>query len=216
MKLNRLAFLAGAVFCAGNVFAVWYGGDPDLVNGLAIDFDAYTYDDFDVTGGGENVNYLMANVFSSTTIATANWEIRSGITNGNGGTLVASGTGAVTQTPNGFDAFGFTGYKLEMSGMNVNLSDGRYYVGWNVGDLAGQRCFVQTTSGANGVGTPIGDGDSWFNSPGFFFVNFGPASDQLGIDPCDFSYGVNNGVPEPATFVAIGLGLAALVARRRK
>lgn len=215
MKLNRLAFLAGAVFCAGNVFAVWYGGDPDLVNGFAIDFDAFTYDDFDVTGGGETVNYLMANVFANTTIASANWEIRQGISEGNGGTLVASGSAAVTQTTNGFDAFGFTGYKLEMSGMNVNLADGTYFIGWNVGDLAGARCFVDTTSGANGIGSPIFNGNTFLNSS-FFGVNFTDWQNLVGPGTWDVSYGVNNGVPEPATFVAIGLGLAAFAARRRR
>jgi hypothetical protein len=46
-------------------------------------------------------------------------------------------------------------------------------------------------------------------------VDFEPAGDVLDIGPCDFSYGVNNGVPEPVTLVAIGLGLA-IFARRPK
>jgi hypothetical protein len=216
MKLKRLPFLAGIVFCTGDAFAVWYGGDPNLNHGLAIDFDAYTYDDFDVTANVETVDYLMANVFSDATISAATWQIRQDINNGDGGTLVASGTNYVTQTPNGFDAYGYTGYKLEMSGLNVNLAHGQYFIGWNVGDLDGfPRCFVATTSGINGEGSPIGDGNSWFNSPMFFGVDFEPAGDVLDIGPCDFSYGVNNGVPEPVTLVAIGLGLA-IFARRPK
>ena len=65
------------------------------------------------------------------------------------------------------------------------------------------------------TGSPIANGNSFFNST-FFGANFGAASDQMGAGTWDFSMGVNGVVPEPATFVVLGSGLAGLIALRRR
>ncbi|VAX41997.1 hypothetical protein MNBD_PLANCTO03-2448 [hydrothermal vent metagenome] len=74
----------------------------------------------------------------------------------------------------------------------------------------GGRAFVQTTSGANSVGSPISNGNAYFFS-NQFGTNYGNVSDQLGFD-ADFSYGVN--IPAPASVALLGLG--GLVATRRR
>jgi len=213
MKTAVLFVVAGFASAAS---AQFYGGDPDLVNGLAAEFntavgDAYVFDDFNHGGGA--ITDIYGNFFSSTTITGYMYEIRSGISNGFGGTLHASGNtdGAYSKTLNGFNAFGFLGYTIAADIPDVNLAAGTYHIALSEKGNGAGRAFVQTTSGANGVGSPIGNGNAYFHS-GSFGVTYGRVSDQLGFD-ADFSYGVNV-IPAPASLALLGLG--GLVARRRR
>ena len=221
MKLNRLAFIAGGLMLVGVACAegtiYWYNGDFDGTNGFANDFDAFTYDDFNVGAGGVHLNGVFANCLTNATITNMNWEIRQGISEGNGGTLVASGSGSVTMTATGRNGFGFDEFNLLVKGLDVSLDEGTYFLGTNVGDLGGARSFVSTTVGTNSVGSPGGNNGNTFLNSTFFGANFTDWQNLVGPGTWDVSYGVQtDSVPEPATFVAIGLGLAALVARRRK
>ena len=205
MKVNKLVPVAAALVVGSTVFAQYYNGDPDGVNGFAIDYDFYTYDNFHVSATGMLVFGVYANVYANATIRIMNWEFRRGISEGNGGTLVASGTCAVTQTPNGFDHFGFKGYTLDCQDMAVTLGEGDYWLGINV---HGQdRCFIATCA-------PV-DGQTFLNSEDFGF-NFTDWQNVVGPGIWDVSFGIKGeGVPEPATFLTIGIGLAALAAQRR-
>lgn len=49
----------------------------------------------------------------------------------------------------------------------------------------------------------------------FFGVHYGNAGDQLGMYPCNFSYGVGWRYPPAPPTVAL-LGMGALAARRRR
>src|SRR5207237_4629594 len=84
---------------------LFYNGDFDGVNGLSNELDTslgsgeygHTYDDFYVTdSGGWNVTGIFSDNLTNTGITGATWEIRQDISEGNGGTLIASGT---TDTP---------------------------------------------------------------------------------------------------------------------
>lgn len=212
MKTVTLLVAAGLATAAS---AQFYGGDPDLVNGLAAEFntdvvDAYVFDDFD--HGGGTITDIYGNFFSSTSVQGYMYEIRSGMSNGFGGNLMASGNtdGAFSMVANGFDAFGFTGYTLSADIADVNLAAGTYHLALSVIGNGGGRAFVQTTSGANSVGSPISNGNAYFFS-NQFGTNYGNVSDQLGFD-ADFSYGVN--IPAPASAALLGLG--GLVATRRR
>ena len=90
----------------------FYGGDLDPndpnVNGLANENDAIvggnpygaaTYQNFVVSGTPITVGGLFTNNLSRLTPTAGYWEIRSGVSEGNGGTLIASGTGASHQQP---------------------------------------------------------------------------------------------------------------------
>jgi hypothetical protein len=214
MKTASIIALAGLATVASGQ---WYNGDPDLVNGLAAEFntsvtDAYVFDDFN--HGGGVVDVIYGNYFWASSITGYTYEIRSGMSNGFGGTLHASGNtdGAYSMVPNGFDNFGFLGYTLTADIPNVALGAGTYHMALSpIGNGTG-RGFVQTTSGANSVGTPGGNNDNSFFYSVYFGSNYGRAGDQLGINPADFSYGVV--VPAPASAALLGLG--ALVARRRR
>ena len=179
---------------------LWYNGDFDGTDGLANEQDTFAqgyshiYDDFIVNDeSGWDVTSVFSDDLISTTVTGATWEIRQGISNGNGGTLVASGmTATPSVTPTGRSGFGFTEFMVEVGSLNVHLDPGTYYLNVTpIGNLDGNRSFNSTTSGANCIGTPCGnDNNSWWDSPVLFGVNFVPASDA-GAQFHDFSMGVN-------------------------
>ncbi len=224
MKTNRLFYVLALVAVSGASYAQWYNGDFDGRNGGNIaqntGFHSSLYDDFNVGGPGWVVTGAWFNVLNAGggDINGMNWEIRSGVSVGNGGTLVASGSGAPTVTLTGGSGFGFTEYKVRLGGLNVNLAPGTYWLGGGVTSVSGSNAqYISTTSGANSVGTPGGNnGNSFWNSTTFGF-NWANPSDAFGAGTWDVSMGIEaRPVPEPASMIALGTGIAALVARRRR
>src|SRR6266481_6581330 len=192
---------------SGNV--LWYNGDFNGVNGLANEDNtslgsgqfASVYDDFNVPSGGWTLTSVFSDNLSNTKVTGATWEIRQGISEGNGGTLIASGmtmTPVVTDTGRG--GFGFQEFMVEVTGLNVSLAPGTYWLNVTViGDLSG-RSFDSTTSGANCVGTPCGNNQNAFFNSNFFGANFTSTSNEG--QPTDFSMGVigsigGGGTPTP-------------------
>jgi hypothetical protein len=192
--------------------ALWYNGDYDgdaTGNGLANEQDtfapgfAHVFDDFIVTdSGGWDITSVFSNNQMSTVATSATFEIRQGMSPGNGGTLVASGsTDTPVITPTGRFGFGLPEFTVEITGLSVHLDPGTYWLNVTpVDNLDGGRSFNSTTLGANCVGTPCGnDQNAFFDSDIFGFV-FEPT---LNICPqCgDFSMGVNGtvsgGTPTP-------------------
>ena len=75
--------------------------------------------------------------------------------------------------------------------------------------------FAVTTSGENGVGSPIGNGNSYFDWPSQGY-NFVPGTVVCGPGIWDLSYGVvGNSVPEPMGIVTVGLGLLLIATAQR-
>jgi hypothetical protein len=156
----------------------------------------------------------------NTTVTAADWEIRSGVSEGNAGTLIASGTtNAPTVMPTGRCGFGLCEYMVEVTGLNVflpMLPSGQHY--WlnvtPVGNGTG-RSFNSTTSGTNCVGTPCGnDQNAFFNST--FFGAFFTSTMTEG-QPYDYSNGViGTVVPEPGTVALLTCGVGVLIALRRR
>ena len=186
---------------------LWYNGDFNGVNGLGNEQDtalgagqyARTYDDFIVSyPTGWDVTSVYSNNLSSTNVIGATWEIRQGVSAGNGGNIIAQG---MTTTPNVFQTgrsgFGYIEYEVEVPGLNLHLpADTNHY--WlnvtPIGDLTG-RSFDSTTSGAFCLGTPCGDNQNAFfdsNIFGYFFV---PTGDPSVNQPYDFSMGIRGTVP---------------------
>ena len=204
---------------------LWYNGDWNFVKGLpnernTLVTQAAVYDDFNVTGGG----WLVQSVFSDNlmtpgeVITGADWEIRTGISAGNAGTLVAGGiTSAPVVTLTGRSGFGFLEYMVQVNGLNVTLAPGHYWLNVTPSDNGVGRSFNSTTSGTNCVGTPCGNNqNAFFNST--FFGAFFTSTANLG-QPYDFSNGViGTVVPEPATvgLLTCGLGALLIAVRRRR
>jgi len=198
--------------------SLWYNGDFNGVgfhaNGInTSDPPSQVFDDFNVTNGsGRQVMALFSDNLLSTVVTGAVWEIRTGVSAGNEGILVASGSTATpTVMPTGRSGFSLNEFTVEVTGLNIflpALPAGQHY--WlnvtPIGNGTG-RSLNTTTSGAMAVGNPPGnDGLSWFR-PG------------TGFSPDDFSMGViGTVVPEPTTvaLVTCSVGALLMAVRRRR
>jgi len=208
--------------------SLWYNGDLNYVNALPNERDPSTqaavYDDFDVAAPlGWHVTAVFSdNIITPDTATTgADWEIRSGVSEGNAGTLIASGTtNSPLLTHTGRFFFDTPEYMVEVTGLNVflpMLPAGQHY--WlNVTPVSYRQgsSLNTTTSGFNCVGTPCGNDDNAFwNSTKYFFDHT-----YNHCDGCnDFSMGViGSVVPEPATVALLTCGMGALliVVHRRR
>ncbi len=206
----------------GQAGTLWYNGDFDGVNGLANESnttisDARVYDDFVVPSGGWTVDTLWSNDLTDTSASSAYWEIRSGVSAGNGGTLLFNGTSAATQTPTGRSAFGYNEYTMQVSGLNIPLGPGTYWLTVAPIDSGTGVSYISTTSGLNAVGIPPGNDDNSFFDSTYFNRSFEPASNEVQSSPADFSMGVggqSQEVPEPCTLALFGLGAFGLLRRR--
>ena len=150
-------------------------------------------------------------------ITAADWEIRTGVSEGNAGTLIASGTtNSPVVTLTGRGGFGFLEYMVEVTGLNVFLpmlpSGQHYWLNVTPVDNGTGRSFNSTTSGANAVGMPPGnDQNAFFNST-FFGYNFTSTGNPFIGQPYDFSNGViGTVVPEPPPWAMMAMGAVVLI-----
>jgi len=205
---------------------LWYNGDWNGVTGLGnaknYQFaDAWVYDDFTVPAAGWTISGVFSNdFFSATTLpASVFWEIRSGVSTGSGGTLIASGTTTPTITPTGRTLGVQTEDTITAGGLAVALAAGQYWLAVvPVGSGSGANPFLSGTTGANCIGSPCGnDGNAFYYEPSNAALQFVPTT-TFSPRELDFSMGViGTAAPEPATIVGLGIGflLIGLIARRR-
>ena len=189
--------------------SLWYNGDAlgppdyDMLRGS----DHCFYNDFNVGPSGWNVEevwgiYALKPGYPVATAAS--WEIRSGMSDGNAGTLVASGEGPLTRTEIGEDSWHYFLNRMAVPGLSVNLAPGSYWLGMtlNYQDIT----WLARTRGTNAIGSPAGNNgntcEKWFN--GYRIVSV------------DHSMGVGGSeaaepIPEPTSVALLGLGFGVLV-----
>jgi len=222
VRLFSLAVVMSFALCA-NADTLFYGGDfvanfwySDSLsneNDAAVHGNPYgsaVYQNFIIPASQSwNVTGLFSNDVMTLAPSAAYWEVRSGLSEGNGGTLVASGTGADSYQLKG----AYDEYTNSVSGLNLKLGPGMYWVSVvpQAPDQQG-RSYNTNTFGLNSVGTQMSD-EQYFNSP-FFGYNFTNA-DNLSIYP-RFSDGViGTANPEPSTLVMFSSALLAIAGFRR-
>lgn len=209
----------------------FYGGDFDnnnpLAHGLANETDgtvsgspygAATFQNFVVSGSSITVTRMFTNNLQDiTTPPTAYWEIRQGVSEGNGGTLIASGDGANTVTATGRERNGRLEYTNLVQGLSVNLAPGTYWfavVPESPNDPSGRSFNSNSLEGLNAVGTQISN-QQYFDSA-FFGATFTNANNEIADAFPTFSSGVY-AVPEPSSLIMLGsglLGVAGVIRRR--
>jgi hypothetical protein len=189
---------------------LWFNGsangadDAENTAGSSVEFS-----EFNVTGSEWDINSVWSDdeVFSGgpATVTSMGWEIYSGMNATP--TLVASGTGTPTYTATGLTPFGSTEYMFEIDGLNVFLAPGTYWLGvYSASPFVGM--YIDTTAGANAVGTPPGNGITYQGLPAGPFSGGGVSA--------NYSEGVAglSGVPEPSPAISLGTGLLLLAASR--
>lgn len=224
-------FLAAAVLLAIPAAAtaqtvVFYGGDlnPNAtptagytsgVFGGELGTAAHQYDDFALSAA-TGIGGLFANFLSETGVAPTGfqWEIRTGVSTGNAGTLAASGSGtSLTWTSTGRSYIGIPEYLLTASISAPTLAAGTYWLAITPVFASTSRTnYISVTTGLNGVGSPLDNGNTFSTIPiqSLFFTS---------VPGVDLSQGLIL-APLPPAVLASGatLGLAGLfaLARRRR
>ena len=230
--------------------SLWYNGDYDnrdaldngfsLVNfgGLAA-LRSTVYENFIVPVGQTwTITSVFSNDqlnYSTNPVTSAAWEIRTGVSAGNGGTLVSSNSNAaatqtaLAETPGFF--YAGNPYQITATVPSLVLTAGTYWLSVIPNEptvVDGNFSYVMSTSGLNSVGVPPGnDGNSFISnniapgSPGSY--NFTPTSTVEGGGTWDYSLGVNGivafTVPEPSSLILVaigGLGTSAFLRRRSR
>ena len=194
---------------------LFYGGDlnPNDANAdgfsdentLLILGGSNTYGAVNIPAGpNANVTGILFNILATAAFDpfTATYDIRQGISEGNGGTDVSSGSATIAVAATGRNAFGLYEYTITATFSTVTLVPGEYWFSLEpqcLNTLDGSctvfRQFVSnTTQEANAVnGSWQPDREMFFNSSyfGFTYANWCDSSLGLNSSQCDWlSFGL--------------------------
>lgn len=200
LLVGAMAF-ASSTALADPFSSLWYSGDPTLYNdwGNQGSGGLTYYQGFTVT---DAAGWTITDVYSIgpywSLPASAEWQIRTGMSPGNGGTIVAGGIGAATNTA-------YMGSNVvNVSIGSLFLAQGNYWL-----EVAGGG--ITMTTGANAVGVTGSTLRDWpmFSQSYIDMSYYGPASSGV--------VGSVGRVPEAASTLALlGLGCLVLVGVRRR
>ena len=216
-----LSLFFAAKLCSAQI--VFYGGDYGLGPALEVGIEtgianARIYDNVRF-GGSMAVDFVFGNyLVDGPTPTQIYFEFRQDVSEGNGGTVIASGTLPIAlAAPTGNIGFGLPEWHFSAEIPRVILSaNTMYWLSVSPSQSQSGHYYLSTTEGQNGIGGPLGDGNSFYDSTSLG-ANFDPTTEFLGAGTWDFSQGFGNHViPEPASFATLGLGIGLLFCRGRK
>ncbi|MDB5325386.1 MAG: hypothetical protein JWM57_955 [Phycisphaerales bacterium] len=232
MKRSSMVWAAvgvvmGAAVSWAGAATLFYGGDPRFPGGAANQnnttstrhFTYRVYDDFQVATPGWHVTSLFANlggdVPSNEAVQSASYEIRTGMSENNLGTLVAGGTVPATLVYQGASTNSFNLFRLQADlTAPFDLSPGSYWLTLvpNTNDTSGQL-YLRDSNLGNGTGSPLRNGNSFTYSQFYFFPTTPPTGPNGGTG--DYSLGIAGSVPEPALGGILAV-MACFGGRRRQ
>lgn len=176
---------------------LFYGGDINVDDGQAEGFSdentllvtgSSTYAAVNITGPAK-VTGILFNLQAEANFDpnTATYDIRSGVSSGNGGTEVASGSGTISVATTGRIFLGVTEFSVLVTlPTPVMLTTGTYWFnitpqctnGAEDGSCyAGRIFFSNTTQGTNNVNGKAQPGDSLFLNSSYFGYTYEPWCD---------------------------------------
>jgi hypothetical protein len=187
---------------------LFYGGDLNIssINAAGLSDEntllipgSSTYGSFTLTGVSATVTGIVFNVQADVNFdpLTASYDVRTGITDGNGGTSIASGSGAIAVASTGRNFIGLNEYTVAVNlSAPLLIGPGQYWFnvtpactnGTSDGSCSVGRIFVSnTTNRTNGVNAAAQtQGQMYLNSSffGFTFTNWCDPSLGLGTNQC--------------------------------
>jgi len=196
---------------------LFYGGDLNPTdanadgftdeNTLLITGGSSTYGAINIPSGpNANVTGLVFQVLATAAFDpfTATWDIRQGVSEGNGGTDVASGSGSVAVSATGRTAFGLYEYTVSLTFSTVTLVPGEYWFNLEpqcLNTLDGSctvfRQFASnTTQETNAVNGGWQPDDMMFLNSGYFGATW--------ANWCDSTFGLNTSQCDWLSFGVIG------------
>ncbi|HXE54958.1 MAG TPA: hypothetical protein VN541_18195 [Tepidisphaeraceae bacterium] len=204
---------------------LYYGGDgdPPLAQLNQKNFtspDDFQYDDFEVPAGQQ---WSMASLFgtivynnathgplNSPVSAQAYYEIRTGVSAGNGGSLLFSGTAPATSDAGAMTG-GYQDYLFTASPASpITLAPGTYWLALAPIDSGANYAYIRETDGTNGIGPTAGDVSSYSTIGGG--AAFVPQAADLSIGVT----GTASPVPEPGAIAAVAATFALLMCSRSR
>lgn len=175
-------------------------------------------DDFTVSGGGWNITGLTFWAYqtgaTSASITGVNFAIDSDLTNTS---LTAAGTVTTTLTniyrvsDGDFSNSQRRLQRIDVTGLNLNLADGTYYLKFN---FVGSASFSGPWAPAIPSGQAVNGQNAYQSIGGAAFAPAFVDGSSLGGDTVFQIQG--EAVPEPATMGLLALGAAGFIARKRK
>jgi hypothetical protein len=186
---------------------VWYNGDQsdfgtrNQMNGGDGELDTTVFDNFRVPALTRVTCVFSNNRASAGFTATgASWQIRARVSEGFGGDIIASGLTSTgfSWLPTGSTMHGEVEYTLAVTGLNVVLQPGVYWLSVvPVGNRVGAST-IAGTAGRHGVGSPKGNDSNSYMSG--YFGQFTATRMRLSCPGnCDFSMGIASADATPTT-----------------
>lgn len=169
--LSAFALLGCALSRPAGAEVIFYNGEFMDRSNLSCErntnvADSRVYENFHISGTWE-ITELFGSFMqqqTTTSLSTAYYEVRQGLSPGNGGTLVGSGHLNVSRSFIAQSAWNWPVYRVSGTPANLVLGTGDYWMTLAPEGKGNGQWFVMASTGANAVGSTAMDGISYWDS----------------------------------------------------